>query len=192
MHSSDRRRWKNGGSPSVQVHDCCQRNRPHWTKHGACRRNSFRAASLSECAQTCPSDRKNHLAPFRDLQLLLLLLWRRHSYWDADRWCSTLGKCALRRAFRPTHLASSSATVHEWLSERRPCSTCLTCFRLFWSNLQMSFVTTHTSMLVYVSPSLDTFQGCETCCGGGFGKRCKSQGPCPKNSQLHSRRTLNF
>ena len=29
---------------------------------------------------------------------------------------------------------------------KRPCSTCLTCFRLFWGNLQMSFVTTHTSM----------------------------------------------
>ena len=129
---------------SVRIQGCCQRNRPLRTKRGACRWISFRAACLSECAQTCPSDRRNHLAPFRNLQLLL----RRHSdigtrATTADRWCSTLGRCALRRAFLPMHLASSSATGRSTGPcasgcRRRPCSTCLTCSRLFWSNLQMS------------------------------------------------------
>ena len=135
---------------SVRIHVCCQLNRPLRTKRGACRRISFRAACLSECAQTCPSDRRNHIAPVRNLQMRL----RRHSAigtraTSADRWCSTLGRCALRRAFRPMHLASSSATGRSTgprLSgcRRRPSSTCLTCFKLFWSNFQMSFVTTHT------------------------------------------------
>ena len=97
---------------SSRIHGCCQRNRPLRTKRGACRRISFRAACLSECAQTCPSDRRNHLAPVRNLQLRL----RRHSAigtraTSADRWCSTLGRCALRRDIPPMHLASSSATL---------------------------------------------------------------------------------
>ena len=59
---------------------------------------------------------------------------------------------ALRRAFLPMHLASSSATGRSTGlctsgCRRRPCSTCLTCFRLFWSDLQVSFVTTHRSMI---------------------------------------------
>ena len=120
---------------------------------GACPKISFRAAYLSECLQRCPSDRRNHLAPFRNLQLLL----RRHSAigtraTTADRWCSTQGKRALRRAFLPMHLASSSATGRSTGlctsgCPRRLCSTCLTCFGLFWDNLQMSFVTAHTSMI---------------------------------------------
>ena len=70
---------------------------------GACRRISLRAACSSECAQTCPSDRENHIARVRNLQLRL----RRHSAIGtratiADRWCSTLGRCALRRDILPT------------------------------------------------------------------------------------------
>ena len=115
-------------SISVRIHVCCQRNRPLRTKRCACRRISFRAACLSECAQTCPSDRRNHIAPFRNLQLLL----RRHSAFGTrattvDRWYSTLGRCALRRAFLPVHLASSSATGRSTAPctsgcRRRPCS----------------------------------------------------------------------
>ena len=130
---------------SVRLHGCCQRNRPHKTKRGACRRISFRAAFLSECAQTCPSDRKNHLAPFRNLQLLL----RRHSAsgtraTTAGRWCSTLGSCALRRAFLPIHRASSRANG-SWARARVVVGGSRA--QALWSNLQMSFVTTHTIMI---------------------------------------------
>ena len=147
---------------SFRAHGCCQRNHPLRTKHGACPRISFRTAYLSECPQTCPSARRNHLAPFRNLQLLL----RRHSAsgtraTTADRWCSTLGKCALRRAFLPVHLASSSATGRSTGlctsgCRRPPYSTC--------------------------SLSPDTILGCETFCGDGCGTRCRSQGPCPQTA----------
>ena len=134
---------------SVRIHACCQRNRPLRTKRSACRRISFRAACLSECAQTCPSDRENHIAPVRNLQLRLRRSAIRTRATTADRWYSTVGRCALRRATLPMHMASSSATGRSTglcMSgcRRRPCTTCLTCFRLFWSNFQRSFVLQHT------------------------------------------------
>ena len=99
---------------------------------------SASAPRACQSAQTCPPDRRNHLAPFRNLHLLL----RRHSAigtraTTADRWCSTVGMSALRLAFLPMHLASSSATGRftgpcRSGCRRCPCSTCLTCFRLFW------------------------------------------------------------
>ena len=148
---------------TFRAHGCCSRNHPLRTKHGACPRISFRTAYLSECPQTCLSFRLNHLAPFRNLQLLL----RRHNAsgtraTTADRWCSTLGKCALRRAFLPVHLASSSATGRSTGlctsgCRRRPYSTCLACFRLFRCNLHMSFVSTHTSMIDVADLSMFRF-----------------------------------
>ena len=132
---------------SVRIHGCCQRNRPLRTKHGACRRTSFRAACQSSRAV---SKYSVALAP-------PLCSGTRAT--TADSGCSTLGRCALRRALLPMHLASSSATGRSTGPctsgyRRRPCSTCLTCFRLFWSNLQMSFVTAQTSMI-------DVLQTCQ-------------------------------
>ena len=109
---------------SVRIRRCCQRYLPLGTKRGVCRRISFRAACLSECAQTRPSDRRNHLAPLRNLQLLL----RRHSAIGtraatADRWCSTPSRCAasMRLSADASGLIKChwevDGPVHEWLSE---------------------------------------------------------------------------
>ena len=72
----------------------------------------------------------------------------------ADRRRPTLGRCALRRAFLPMHLASSSATG--WSTgpctsgcRRRPCSTCLTCFRLLWSIRFHFTVTEHFTLRIF-------------------------------------------
>ena len=96
---------------------------------------------------------RSETSRLRNLQLLL----RHHSAigtraTTADSLSSTLGKEALRREFLPMHLFSSSATGRSTSPcssgcRRRPCSTCFTCFRLSWGNLQMSFVTKHTNMI---------------------------------------------
>ena len=56
----------------------------------------------------------------------------------------------------------------------------------FGGNLQMSFVTTHTSMIDVADLSmlrlLRHHPGCETSCGNGCGTRCKRQGPCPQTA----------
>ena len=46
---------------SVRIHVCFQLNHPVRTTHGACRGISFRATRLSECTETCPSDRRHHV-----------------------------------------------------------------------------------------------------------------------------------
>ena len=123
---------------SVRMHGCCQRNRPLRTKHGACRRISFPAACLSECAQTCPSDRRNHLAAFRSLQLFL----RRHSAVGSGPQLRTdgAGRWAGPRFDAPFYRCIWLDQVP--LGGRRACArvvvgdararTFLTCFRLFW------------------------------------------------------------
>ena len=74
-------------------------------------------------------------------------------YWDAGNNCGQMvpdaGQVRASTRFSADASGPSSATGRSTGPRisgcrRRPCSTCLTCFRLFWSNFQMSFVLQHT------------------------------------------------
>ena len=143
-------------------------------------RISFRDAYLSECPQRCPSDRRNHLAPFRDLQLLLrrhtLLLGRGHR--ASARFDAPFCRCIWLHQVPLDCARVVVGDARARLASRVSSS--------FGGNLQMSFVTTHTSMIDVADLSmlrlLRHHPGCETSCGNGCGTRCKRQGPCPQTA----------
>ena len=78
-----------------------------------------------------------------------------------------LGRGQQLRTDGARHRASARFDAHQAFLPETPVLDLPTCSRLFWGNLQMSFVTTHTSMidvadLSMFSPSPDTIKGRDT------------------------------
>ena len=136
---------------SVRIHVCCQLNHPLRTKHGACRRIRFRAACLSECAQTCPSDRTNHVFEIFSCSCAASLLLRRGQQLrtaGARRWarkcfdalfCRCICSHQVPRGGRRARARVVTGGARARLASRVSGSC--------GGNLQISFVREHTNMI---------------------------------------------